>query len=156
MGQVKRVTVVRLVATGTIEEKIGILKGKKRELAAAVIGDAEAGAGPGAEDALRGLTDADVDVLLGGMPGANEASEASEASEANPELEVARRYVLPREIDELRMILRRIESSGTPRKDLARRVGLPVARVSLLLIGHRVPIPTKAAEKIRALRLAVT
>ena len=48
-------------------------------------------------------------------------------------------------LDELRAILRRVESSGTPRKDLARRVGLPVARVALLLIGHQVPISTKSA-----------
>jgi hypothetical protein len=40
-----------------------------------------------------------------------------------------------RDVDELRGILRRVESSGTPRRDLARRVGLPLARVSLLLIG---------------------
>ena len=153
MGQTKPVTVVRLVATGTIEEKIGVLKGMKRELAAAVIGAADANAV--AEDGLRGLNDADVDVLLGGMPVANEAAEASEMGDAGPEVvEVTRRFVAPREIDELRTILRGIESSGTPRKELARRVGLPVARVSLLLIGHRVPIPTRAAEKIRALRLA--
>jgi ParB-like chromosome segregation protein Spo0J len=56
-------------------------------------------------------------------------------------------------VDELRAILRRVEGSGTPRKDLARKVGLPVARVSLLLIGHAVPIPTRSAEKIRALRI---
>ena len=147
MGQAKAVTVVRLVAIGTIEEKIGALKGKKRELAAAVIGEAGT---DGSGDALRGLTDEDVDLLLGGMPVAGAASEASDMHLPI----VAPRFVPPREIDELRAILRRVESSGTPRKDLARSVGLPVARVSLLLIGHRVPIPTKAAEKIRALRLS--
>jgi ParB-like chromosome segregation protein Spo0J len=66
---------------------------------------------------------------------------------------VPRRFVAAREVDELRNILKRVEGSGTLRKDLARKVGLPVARVSLLLIGHAVPIPTRAAEKIRALRI---
>jgi superfamily II DNA or RNA helicase len=143
MGQARAVTVVRLVATGTIEDKIALLKGKKRELAAAVLDDAEANS-----DALPGMTDEDVDVLLGGLP----ASPDEDETERSDEAVVPRRFVAAREVDELRAILRRVESSGTPRKDLARRVGLPVARVALLLIGHSVPIPTRAAEKIRALR----
>jgi hypothetical protein len=117
------------------------LKGKKRELAAAVLDNAEASSEP-----LPGMTDEDVEVLLGGLPVAIDVDE-------EPEATVPRRFVAAREVDELRAILRRVESSGTPRKDLARRVGLPVARVSLLLIGHSVPIPTRAAEKIRALRI---
>jgi superfamily II DNA or RNA helicase len=161
MGQARAVTVVRLVALGTIEEKIGVLKGKKKELAAAVLGSAEANASADA-DALRGLSDADVELLLGGLPAAfgvddasekSDASDTSETSETVPEAVVTRRFVAEREVDELRAILRRVESSGTPRRDLARKVGLPIARVALLLIGHRVPIPTKAAEKIRALRI---
>jgi hypothetical protein len=64
---------------------------------------------------------------------------------------VQRRFVPPREIDELRAIVRRVESSGTPRRDLARKIGLPEARVALLLIGHPVPIPTRAAARIRDL-----
>jgi superfamily II DNA or RNA helicase len=167
MGQARAVTVVRLVALGTIEEKIGVLKGKKKQLAAAVLGGAEANASADA-DALRGLSDADVELLLGGLPAAfgvddasetsetsdtSDTSETSETSETVPEAVVTRRFVAEREVDELRAILRRVESSGTPRRDLARKVGLPIARVALLLIGHRVPIPTKAAEKIRALRI---
>lgn len=73
--------------------------------------------------------------------------------EGERDVVLARRFVAEREVDELRAILKRVEGSGTPRKDLARKVGLPVARVSLLLIGHAVPIPTRAAEKIRALRI---
>ncbi|MDB4937530.1 MAG: Helicase, family, partial [Labilithrix sp.] len=141
MGQTKPVTVVRLVASGTIEEKIALLKAKKKELAAAVLDDAE-----GSDAPLPGMTDEDVDVLLGGLPASSEVED--------DEIVVApRRFVAAREVDELRAILRRVESSGTPRKELARRVGLPVARVSLLLIGHSVPIPTRAASKIRALRI---
>ena len=155
MGQARAVTVVRLVATGTIEEKIGALKGKKRELAAAVIAGADAAAngdeasGAAAEGALGGLTDEDVDVLLGGLKSAVEVDVGASPRE---DAVVERRFVPAREVDELRAILRRVEGSGTLRKELARKVGLPVARVTLLLIGHAVPIPTRAAEKIRALR----
>lgn len=150
IGQARAVTVVRLVATGTIEEKIGVLKGMKRELAAAVMGGAADASASGG--ALAGLTDADVELLLGALPASASAAEpASETSEPV----VTRRYVAAREVDELRSILRRLESSGTPRPDLAKRVGLPVARVSLLLIGHSVPIPTTSAVKIRALEAAL-
>ena len=152
MGQGKAVTVVRLVAQGTIEEKIGVLKEKKRELALAVIGeehhDSEVGAG-------HGLTDADVRLLLDGIgvdvSRAMASESTSEPDEPAEPVALVRRFVATREVDELRAILRRIESSGTPRKDLARRVGLPLARVSLLLFGHRVPITTRAAERIRTL-----
>ncbi|HWL86669.1 MAG TPA: DEAD/DEAH box helicase, partial [Polyangiaceae bacterium] len=61
IGQDKPVTVVRLMARGTIEEKILALKAKKRDLARAVIDD-DAGA-------LRGLTDEDLRTLLGGVDG---------------------------------------------------------------------------------------
>ena len=57
IGQDKPVTVVRLVARGTIEEKILSLKAKKRELTRVVIGDDAR--------ALEGLTEEDVRMLLG-------------------------------------------------------------------------------------------
>jgi SNF2 family DNA or RNA helicase len=158
MGQARAVTVVRLVATGTIEEKIGALKGKKRELATAVLANADAVSGDDAnaavaEGALGGLSDEDVEVLLGGLPTpADVRADVREDVDEAQEAVVPRRFVAAREVDELRAILRRIESSGTLRKDLARKVGLPVARVTLLLIGHAVPIPTRAAEKIRSLQ----
>ena len=151
-------TVVRLVARGTIEEKIGLLKEKKRDLAAAVLASPSVEDGSDAPvEALRGLSDADVEALLGGLR--DEGESESEAllrtgdHEGERDVVLARRFVAEREVDELRAILKRVEGSGTPRKDLARKVGLPVARVSLLLIGHAVPIPTRAAEKIRALRI---
>lgn len=152
MGQARAVTVIRLVAMGTVEEKIGLLKGKKKQLAAAVLGDA----GASDEAALQGLSDADVEALLGAMPeplAQPEEVEVMDRAAVAPDVVVPRRFAAEREIDELRAILRRVESSGTPRSELARRVGLPIARVTLLLIGHRVPIPTRAAEKIRALNL---
>jgi hypothetical protein len=69
IGQDKPVTVVRLVARATIEEKILSLKAKKRELTRAVIGnDARA---------LEGLTEEDVRALLGdAIDDADEANES--------------------------------------------------------------------------------
>jgi hypothetical protein len=110
-----------------------------------------------AESALRGLTDEDVSALLGGLHvdaelhATSEDERIDEPGSAAPEAPILRRFVPTREVDELRAILRRVESRGTLRKELARKVGLPLARVTLLLIGHVVPIPTRAAEKIRAL-----
>ncbi len=58
IGQTRAVTVYRLLAKGTVEEKIVALKGRKRELADAVVsGDA---------GALKGLSADDVRMLLGG------------------------------------------------------------------------------------------
>ena len=157
MGQARAVTVVRLVAGGTIEEKIGLLKEKKRELASAVIANANAEEGADAPPpGLHALTEADVDLLLGGLRdevAVDDPRPALPGDDEVAEVVLPRRFVAAREVDELRAILKRVEGSGTLRKDLARRVGLPVARVALLLIGHAVPIPTRAAEKIRALRI---
>ena len=146
MGQARAVTVVRLIARGSIEEKIGLLKEKKRELAFAVFGEHAAQA-----SVLQGLTDDDVRLLLDGIGVDPPRSSVTPSPDGEPpaQVELARRFVPSREVDELRAILRRIESSGTPRGDLARRVGLPIARISLLLIGHRVPISTQAAARIR-------
>ncbi len=161
MGQARAVTVVRLVAGGTIEEKIGLLKEQKRALAGAVIANAGAEGGADAPQALRGLTDADVDLLLGGLRESAALGEPLGLDTHRPDDDgsaaplVARRFVASREVDELRAILKRVEGSGTARRDLARKVGLPLARVSLLLIGHPVPIPTRAAERIRALRIGL-
>jgi hypothetical protein len=141
MGQARAVTVVRLVAQGTIEEKIGVLKERKRELAAAVMD----GAGTAA---LEGLRDDEVEALLGVLA----VDEARAVDVVDEPVERAEpRFVAPRELDELRAILRRLESSGTTRKELARKVGLPQARIALVLIGHRVPIPTRTAARIRGL-----
>jgi SNF2 family DNA or RNA helicase len=55
---------VRLVAQGTIEDKIAILKRKKQELAAAILASPDNTGG-----ALTGLTDEDVELLLGDVDG---------------------------------------------------------------------------------------
>ena len=74
MGQARAVTVVRLVASGTIEEKIGLLKRKKSELAAAV--------SAGMRARSRGLADEDVDALLGDVEGEIEEEADGDGSEA--------------------------------------------------------------------------
>lgn len=55
MGQTKPVTVVRLLTAGTIEEKVGLLKARKREIADAIMGSDGEGLGTLDEDDLRGL-----------------------------------------------------------------------------------------------------
>ncbi len=76
IGQTRAVTVYRLVAKGTVEEKIVALEGRKRELADAVVtGDA---------GALRGLSTDDVRLLLGGADAA-EDFEADDPDEAAPD-----------------------------------------------------------------------
>ncbi len=143
IGQERAVTVVRLVAEGTIEDKIGLLKAKKRELAASVIG----GSG-----ALRGLDEADIGALLGDVEGGTDRDEDRDDLAEDPSApEPARGFLRAREIDELRTIVRWLEQTGLPRKELGRRVGMAPARLALLLIGHRVPIRPIVAERIRAL-----
>jgi len=61
IGQQRAVTVVRLVARGTVEDKIALLKRQKRELAEAIVG--------ADTSALSGLADEDIDVLLGDVEG---------------------------------------------------------------------------------------
>ncbi len=72
MGQSRSVTVYRLIAEGTVEEKITILKARKKDLADAVVREDQG--------ALRGLSHADVKMLLG------EIGEVGDAPDAGPEL----------------------------------------------------------------------
>ncbi|MDP3276053.1 MAG: DEAD/DEAH box helicase [Deltaproteobacteria bacterium] len=80
MGQTRSVTVYRLIAEGTVEEKITALKARKKDLADAVVRE-DAGA-------LRGLSDADVRMLLGEIGEPSERPESAvyddEASDPTP------------------------------------------------------------------------
>ncbi len=78
MGQTKPVTVIRLVARGTIEDKVGLLKNKKRELSAAILG---APGDVGDENPLGGLTNEEIDVLLGEVEGEIDDDEPLESEE---------------------------------------------------------------------------
>ncbi|MBX3220736.1 MAG: DEAD/DEAH box helicase [Labilithrix sp.] len=78
IGQQRAVTVVRLVARGTIEDKIALLKRDKRQLADAIVG-ADASA------LSSGLADEDVDALLGDVEGELEDVEAEDDAEAEGE-----------------------------------------------------------------------
>jgi superfamily II DNA or RNA helicase len=142
IGQRRPVTVVRLVAAGTIEDKIGLLKAKKRKLAASVIG----GAG-----ALRGLDEADVSALLGDVDGATDRDAERDDAQDPPVAPAVPGFLRAVEVDELRGIVRWLEQTGMTRRDLGRRVGLAPSRMGLLLIGHRVPISATVADRIRAL-----
>jgi superfamily II DNA or RNA helicase len=66
MGQTRSVTVYRLVAEGTVEEKITRLKARKRDLADAVVREDQG--------ALRGLSEDDVSMLLGEIGEAGEGT----------------------------------------------------------------------------------
>ena len=61
IGQARPVTVVRLVAQGTIEDKVALLKKQKRVLADAIVNAAIGDPG----GSVGGMTREDVDLLLG-------------------------------------------------------------------------------------------
>ncbi|MFO0556995.1 MAG: DEAD/DEAH box helicase [Polyangiales bacterium] len=91
MGQTRSVTVYRMVAEGTVEEKIQLLKARKRDLADAVVREDQG--------ALRGLSEDDVRMLLGelGEEGTSDPAivAASEAAEREAETSVARSEPAP-------------------------------------------------------------
>jgi superfamily II DNA or RNA helicase len=72
IGQEKPVTVVRLVARGTIEDKVALLKAKKSELARAILGVDAFGA---EETSLGGLGEEELLELFGGVDGDADADE---------------------------------------------------------------------------------
>jgi superfamily II DNA or RNA helicase len=148
IGQDKPVTVVRLVARGTIEEKILALKAKKRELTHAVIGD-DAGA-------LSGLTQDDIRRLLGDAeddvtdedddapPGANGADGA-----ATDKLASAKEVLLPEYGDLVVYVKQWLATSGRLESDLALLVDIPPAYASRLVRGEPFPCSRSVARRIR-------
>ena len=149
IGQDKPVTVVRLVAQGTIEEKILSLKAKKRELSRAVISD-DAGA-------LSGLTEADVRVLLGGT---DEAARIEEGDEGEPadgppgrrpsDVLATDEQVIEPEYDALAVQVQWwLASSGRLEAELASLVDIPVPYASRLARGLPFPCSRGVADRIR-------
>jgi superfamily II DNA or RNA helicase len=146
IGQDKPVTVVRLVAQGTIEEKILSLKAKKRELTRAVIGD-DAGA-------LAGLNEDDVRALLGDADEGVLSDDADDLGGAVPAptdvLATEDRVVAP-EFDALAVQVQWwLASTGRLEAELASLVDIPVPYASRLARGLPFPCSRAVADRIRA------
>jgi superfamily II DNA or RNA helicase len=145
IGQDKPVTVVRLVAQGTIEEKILSLKAKKRALTRAVIG-ADA-------TALAGLSEDDVRLLLGDSDegGVDEPDDADGAHLAPTDvLATEDRVILP-EFDALAVQVQWwLASTGRLEAELASLVDIPVPYASRLARGLPFPCSRAVADRIRA------
>jgi hypothetical protein len=174
IGQGKTVTVVRLVARGTIEEKILSLKAKKRELTRAVIGDDA--------KALEGLTEDDVRSLLGDATGDADEEEGdaeadadvpsakasppakpspsakpSPAEKASPSAKAsledvfatARRVVDPAFHALAAEVQQWLAVTGQTKAQLAARVEIPTSYVNRLARGEPFPCSRAVAERIR-------
>jgi superfamily II DNA or RNA helicase len=160
IGQDKPVTVVRLIARGTIEEKILSLKAKKRELTRAVIGnDARA---------LEGLTVEDVQALLGdaseGADDEGAGAGASAGAGAGADADAGARRVKRSPSDRLATSERVLSpefgalvalaqqflaTSGMPQARLAALVDIPAAYASRLARGEPFPCSRAVADRIR-------
>ncbi len=148
IGQDKPVTVVRLVAQGTIEEKILSLKAKKRELTRAVIGD-DAGA-------LGGLREEDLRALLGDADDGGLTDEAEEGDEdgavpSPTDVLATEDRVLEPEFDALAVQVQWwLASTGRLEAELASLVDIPVPYASRLARGLPFPCSRAVADRIRA------
>lgn len=154
IGQTKPVTVYRLVAAGTVEEKIIQLKARKKELANAVITDDSA--------ALRGLSVKDVKLLLGDVA-AMQFEESDEEEMDNPIEEPL--PILPPEtaaaslldktsgepLEELgRMMQAWLDREGKQRKHLAKAIEISSYTIGDLLRGKKKSMPTLEYQRARA------
>ncbi|MCU0694030.1 MAG: SWF/SNF helicase family protein, partial [Polyangiaceae bacterium] len=72
IGQKRAVTVIRLVTRGTIEDKIEVLKARKRKIADAILAEGNA--------SLGGLTEGDLERLLSDVNGQVADDETDEES----------------------------------------------------------------------------
>jgi hypothetical protein len=158
IGQDKPVTVVRLVARGTIEEKILSLKAKKRDLARAVIDDdAGALAGLTAEDLARLLGDADADgdasAVVGEEtwePGTSALESSSREVTSPTDLLATGNEILSPEYHTLVTDAQRwLATTGRPGSDLARLVDLPAPYAARLSRGEPFPCSRAVATRIR-------
>ena len=141
IGQERPVTVVRLVAKGTVEEKIAAMKAAKRQLADVIVG-----AGNGA---LRGLTEDDVRSLLGDSDeDADEEAESAPPSAPGSALPGGG----PLDVETLRAMARRwLAQPGRSQNMFGERVGMPQAAVSRLVRGVPMAIKAEVAARIREL-----
>jgi hypothetical protein len=152
IGQDKPITVVRLVAKGTIEEKILALKAKKRELTRAVIGDDAR--------ALEGLTTDDVRALLGEDEPDAEAEvddegegegEDKPAPRAPTDVLATAKSVVDPDFDALVVEVQWwMASAGRFVEDLVTLAELPPAFATRLAAGQPFPCSRAVADRIRA------
>ncbi len=141
IGQDKPVTVVRLVAQGTIEEKILSLKAKKRELTSAIISDDAR--------ALQGITEDDLRVLLGdAVP--EDLDDDAEGALAPTDMLATLAEVLDPDYRELvAEVAWWLARSGRPIAELARGAGLPPGFAARLAKGEPFPCSRAVATRIR-------
>ena len=151
IGQDKPVTVVRLVARGTIEEKILSLKEKKRKLAAAIIGDDAS--------ALEGITAEDIRFLLGDdlavdrqtVPrGVKKDVPVTPSGEATDALATARKIVSPDYHAVVAAAQKWLAHTGRLETDLAVTVDIPPIFAARLARGEPFPCSRAVGDRIRA------
>ena len=144
IGQDKPVTVVRLVARGTIEEKILSLKAKKRELTRAVIGDDAR--------ALEGLTEEDVRTLLGDADADEDDDEDDEVAGQSPtDVLATAKGVLDPDFESLVVEVKWwLATTGRVATDLSSIAELPAPFAARLASGKPFPCSRAVADRIRA------
>jgi hypothetical protein len=142
IGQDKPVTVVRLVARATIEEKILSLKAKKRELTRAIIGnDARA---------LDGLTEDDVRALLGdAIDDGDQANESGVHRTPAEALATSRRVLSPEFAVLVAEAQQFLATSGMPVATFAALVGIPTTYAARLARGEPFLCSRATADRIR-------
>ncbi len=148
IGQEKPVTVVRLIARGTIEDKMLSLKATKRELVQAVIGDDAR--------ALEGLTADDVRGLLGGDEPTRDDDESAEVDSDGARrsptdvLATAKASVDP-DFDALVVEVQWwLASTGSFATELASLTEIPETFAARLARGQPFPCSRAVADRIRA------
>jgi hypothetical protein len=147
IGQSKTVTVVRLIAGGTIEEKIRAMKQKKRALSKAIVGD-DAGA-------LEGLTEKDVRMLLGDAAQESafddgEAGEVAPVNHADDTLATATEILSPAFGALVIETKKFLTVTGMPKARLAALVDIPTEFAQRLARGEPFPCSRVVADRIRA------
>jgi len=141
IGQDKPVTVVRLLARGTIEEKMLSLKAKKRELVDVVLG--------GDAQALRGITQDDVAALLGDAD-ADDVDASVGDVELTVQLANATRVLDPEYESVVAQAQRWLATTGRLPSELASLTDLPGDFAARLARGEPFPCSRAVANRIRA------
>jgi superfamily II DNA or RNA helicase len=139
IGQDKPVTVIRLIARGTIEEKMLSLKAKKRELA-----DAMLGGGPAA---LAGITRDDLALLLGD---ADDDPETLATGGALTDRLATLHRVLDPEFHVVVLHAQRwLATTGRPHGELATLTEIPEDFAARLARGQPFPCSRTVGDRIR-------